>query len=238
MKRSHCLILLTCLLVLAGAGVARGQETIEQYRSYTVDHAGRQLPIPDPYVLDHVIDKFAADPDELSTPRDIFLNRANGHLYIADTGNNRIIELGFDGEIVRILGEEVGLDRPQGIFRNPRDGTLWIADTGNARILNITEEGAPLQEFGAPQSDVLTGINAAAPSKVLIDKRGYIYYLEGTGAGMIVMDQQNRFRGFFGSNRKAFTLRWLWARYLATEEQKEKILLSTPTAHSDMYPRQ
>ena len=235
MKRTHRLVLLICTLLLAGAGIARGQETIEQYRSYTVDHAGRQLPIPDPYILDYVIDKFAADPDELSTPRDMFLNRENGHLYIADTGNNRIIELGEDGEIVRILGEEFGLDRPQGIFRNPGDGTLWIADTGNARILNVTEEGQTLQEFGAPQSDVLTGINAAAPSKVLIDKRGYIYYLEGTGAGMIVMDQQNRFRGFFGSNRKAFSLRWLWARYLATEEQKEKILLSTPTAHSDMY---
>ena len=229
------MLLCTCLLLLAGAGLARGQETIEQYRSYTVDHAGRQLPIPDPYILDRIIDKLAAEPDELSTPRDIFLNRANGHLYITDTGNDRIIELDAAGGVVRILGEELGLNRPQGIFRNPRDGALWIADTGNARILNVTEDGEVLQEFGAPQSDVLVGINAAAPSKVLVDKRGYIYYLEGTGAGMIVMDQQNRFRGFFGSNRKAFSLRWLWARYLATEEQKEKILLSTPTAHSDMH---
>ena len=235
MKRFHYLLLLTCLLLLTGAGLARGQETIEQYRSYTVDHAGRQLPIPDPYILDRIIDKIAAEPDELSTPRDIFMNRENGHLYIADTGNNRIVELDVAGEVVRILGDEVGFDRPQGIFRSPRDGTLWIADTGNARILNITEKGKVLQEFGTPQSDVLVGINAAAPSKVVVDKRGYIYYLEGTGAGMIVMDLQNRFRGFFGSNRKAFSLRWLWARYLATEEQKEKILLSTPTAHSDMY---
>ena len=222
MKRICRLFLFTSLLLLAGAGLARGQETIEQYRSYTVDHAGRQLPIPDPYILDRIIDKFDAKPDDLSTPRDIFLNRENGHLYIADTGNNRIIELDAEGEVVRILGEEAGFDRPQGIFRNPRDGTLWIADTGNARILNISEDGEALQEFGTPQSDVLVGINAAAPSKVLIDKRGYIYYLEGTGAGMIVMDQQNRFRGFFGSNRKAFSLRWLWARYLATEEQKRR----------------
>ena len=235
MKRLHRLLLLICLLLLAGAGLARGQETIDQYRSYTVDHAGRQLPIPDPYILDRIIDKLATEPDELSTPRDIYLSRQNGHLYIADTGNNRIIELDAEGEIVRILGEALALDRPQGIFRNPSDGTLWIADTGNARILNVSEAGEVLQEFGAPQSDVLVGISAAAPSKVLIDKRGYIYYLEGTGAGMIVMDQQSRFRGFFGSNRKAFSLRWLWARYLATEEQKEKILLSTPTAHSDMY---
>ncbi len=223
------------MLLLVGAGLARAQDTIEQYRSYTVDHAGRQLPIPDPYILDRIIDKFAAVPDGLSTPRDIFLNRENDHLYIADTGNNRIIELDAEGQIVRILGAELDLNRPQGIFRNAQDGTLWIADTGNARILNVTEEGEIRQEFGAPQSDVLVGISAAAPSKVIVDKRGYIYYLEGTGAGMIVMDRQNRFRGFFGSNRKAFSLRWLWARYLATEEQKEKILLSTPTAHSDMY---
>ena len=235
MKRYRRLFLFTCLLLLASAGTARAQDTIEQYRSYTVDHAGRQLPIPDPYILDRIIDTFVAEPGDLSTPRDIFLNRENDHLYIADTGNDRIIELDAEGEVVRILGAELGLNRPQGIYLNARDGTLWIADTGNSRIINVSEEGETLQEFGAPQSDVLVGINAAAPSKVLIDKRGYIYYLEGTGAGMIVMDQQNRFRGFFGSNRKAFSLRWLWARYLATEEQKEKILLSTPTAHSDMY---
>ena len=161
MKRFHRLLLLTCLLLLTGAGLARGQETIDQYRSYTVDHAGRQLPIPDPYILDRIIDKLAAEPDELSTPRDIYLNRENGHLYVADTGNNRIIEMDADGGVVRVLGEDAGLDRPQGIFRNPGDGTLWIADTGNARILNLTEEGEFLQEFGTPQSDVLVGINAA-----------------------------------------------------------------------------
>ena len=78
---------------------------------------------------------------------------------------------------MRQFGAEQALKEPRGIFRDSGDGTLWIADTGNARILQISADGELLLEFGPPESDVLAEIDSAAPSKVLVDKRGYIYYL-------------------------------------------------------------
>ena len=158
------------------------QETVQPYRSYTVDSVGRRIPIPDPYVLDHVIDGLALGVGELATPRDIFVARDTGHLYIADTDNGRILELDERDRVVRNLGAQLKLNRPQGIFRDQRDGTLWIADTGNDRILQTTPEGDLLQEFSTPRTDVLAEVNPAAAAKVLVDKRGYIYLLEGTGA--------------------------------------------------------
>lgn len=226
--------LIVSLLTIAGGHRALAQGPVDPYRSYTIDSTGRPIPIPDPYVLDHTIDGLTLGIGEFTLPSDILIDRANDHLFIVDTRNDRIIELDDQQKVVRQLGPELGLDGPQGIYLDSRDDTLWIADTGNDRIIQITRAGQRLQEFGLPQSDVLTEIRSAAPSKVLVDKRGYIYYLEGTGAGMIVMDQQNQFRGFFGINQVGFSLRWLWARYLSTEEQREKILLAKPTSHSDM----
>ena len=227
--------LLAGLLLLGSAMDVGAQSTVQPYRSYTVDSTGRPIPIPDPYVVDRVIDGVALGVDDLDGPRDMFLDRASGHLFIGDTGNHRVIEVDERGRVVLEIGPELRLKRPQGVYKDPVDGNLWIADTGRSRILHLSPEGKLLAEYGAPESEVLAGLKTSAPSKVALDRRGYIYFLEGSGAGMIVMDRENRFRGFFGTNRVSFSLRWLWARYAATEEQRRKLFLAKPTAHTDMF---
>jgi hypothetical protein len=232
-------VLTTVILVLGAVMLdtapLRAQGLIQPYDNFTLDHTGRPVPIPAPYVLERIIDGVALGIGDFASPGDVFSDRASGHLYIVDTGNNRIVELAPDWSVVRQFGPELGLDAPQGIYRDPVDGTFWIADTGNVRILHVGDDGRFLQAFEPPQSDVLASVRTAGPTKVLRDRRGYIYFLEGSGAGMIVMDLQNQFRGFFGTNHLGFSLRWLWARYLTTEEQRHKLLLSRPTAHTDMY---
>ena len=229
------LIIIVCLFLVASVGQVRAQSGAQPYTSYTIGSDGRIIPIPDPYVLDHVIDGVALGIGDMSAPEDIFIDRETDYLYIADAGNNRIIELDADGRVTRQIGPELGLDSPNGVYKDPRDGTLWIADTRNVRILQSTLEGELLKEFGPPQAEELAGIKTSGPTKVLVDKRGYIYFLEGTGAGMIVMDQENRFRGFFGTNKLGFSLKWLWSRYFASEIQREKLFLALPTAHTDMF---
>ena len=202
------LTIMACLLLIADAGPVRAQSTAQPYTSYTIGSDGRIIPIPDPYVLDHVIDGVALGIGDMSAPEDIFIDRETDYLYIADAGNDRIIEVDADGGVVRQIGPELGLESPNGVNKDPRDGTLWIADTRNVRILQVTLEGDLLKEFGPPQAKELADIKTTGPTKVLVDKRGYICFLEGTGVGMIVMDQENRFRGFFGTNKLGFSLRW------------------------------
>ncbi len=237
MKRSHRILaaLAAGILLLAAASAVGAQGLFQPYDSYTIDSTGRPVPLPDPYELDHIIHGVSLGIGDLKTPGDILVDRSNDHLYIVDTGNDRIVELNDRGEVIRQFGAELNLSAPQGLYRDSRDDTLWIADTGNGRIVQINSAGKLLQEYGPPQSDLLAEIQSAAPNKVLVDKRGYIYYLEGSGAGMFVMDQQNQFRGFFGTTRTAFSLWWLFVRFLYTDEQAQQVFLANPTAHTDMF---
>ena len=232
-------VIATVILILGAVMLdtspVRAQGPIQPYDNFTLDHTGRPVPIPAPYVLERIIDGVSLGIGDFASPGDVFSDRASGHLYIVDTGNNRIVELAPDWTVVRQFGPELGLDAPQGIYRDPIDGTFWIADTGNVRIIHVGDDEQFIQAFIPPQSEVLASIRTAGPTKVLRDRRGYIYFLEGSGAGMIVMDLQNQFRGFFGTNHLGFSLRWLWSRYLTTEKQRNKLLLARPTAHTDMY---
>ena len=74
---------------------------------------------------------------------------ANGNLYIADTGNNRIRQVGSNGIVATIAGNgtdgfsgdggkatDAALGQPAGVFVQP-DGKILIADTGNNRVRAI-----------------------------------------------------------------------------------------------------
>lgn len=73
-----------------------------------------------------------------------------GNLYIADTGNNRVLKIGRDGVVNVIAGtSQAGysgdsgpataaqLNAPQAIAIDA-DGTIYVADTGNNRIRKLT----------------------------------------------------------------------------------------------------
>ena len=127
-------VITTVILILGAVMLdtspVRAQGPIQPYDNFTLDHTGRPVPIPAPYVLERIIDGVSLGIGDFASPGDVFSDRASGHLYIVDTGNNRIVELAPDWTVVRQFGPELGLDAPQGIYRDPIDGTFWIADTG------------------------------------------------------------------------------------------------------------
>jgi DNA-binding beta-propeller fold protein YncE len=75
-------------------------------------------------------------------------------MYVADTGNNRVVEVDMSGNIVAVYA---GLDAPQGIALSP-DGTLWVADTGTSatdtlgnQIVHLSSTLTNLNDgFGGP----------------------------------------------------------------------------------------
>ncbi len=78
----------------------------------------------------------------LNSPTALTLDAA-GSLYIADTGNDRVRKLTFDGMLVTVAGGPGGsltLNKPGGLAFD-LSGNLWIADTGNHRILTLSKDG-------------------------------------------------------------------------------------------------
>lgn len=111
-------------------------------------------------VGDNDIDVYGNKPEDvhLNQPQAIKLNE-NGFMYVADTGNNRIIKFYFDGDLVYfdaskgcLSWSETG-DASINSFNEPsglciKDDYVYIADKNNHRILKFNSQGAPSSFIG------------------------------------------------------------------------------------------
>jgi sugar lactone lactonase YvrE/tetratricopeptide (TPR) repeat protein len=204
--------------------------------TYIMDGDGQRVPSPAGYIHVGVISCDEQATGALSSPQDLFLYPENGHLFIADTGNNRIVELDDAGQFVREVGKpDDGLSAPEGAFIDPSD-RVWVADTGNKRIVAFDGDGQFLAEYHAPDSSFLEGI-VFDPKKIVLDRRGYIYTVIGgeKNQGIVVMDVTEHFRGFFGRTRMKFDLKRVLARLLASEAQRRRMVRAQPAPLDNIH---
>ena len=77
------------------------------------------------------------EDDYLYNPSDIEVDHNRSLIYIADSGNDRVLAFDFDGKLQKIIGRK---GQGPGEFSNPtgldvhENGTLAVADTNNNRI--------------------------------------------------------------------------------------------------------
>jgi YD repeat-containing protein len=197
---------------------------------------GQPVPAPTGYVHAAVISGEASPYGLFSAPQDLFLDPATGNLLVADTGNNRIVIMDHYGNYLsEIGGEEAGLKGPEGVFVDP-EGRIWIADRGNGRVVVFEPDGTFYLELTKPDTSYLADMEFS-PSKVVVDKRGFIYTVIGSQSnlGIVVQDGTGRFRGFFGRTRLRFNLARTLARFIATDEQRRKMLRIQPAPLSNLH---
>lgn len=219
-----------CLLLLAGAMPAYALPQL----SYTVDPMyGYKIPIPLTYTVDKVI--LDVGKVGLNKPNDLFIDD-KGLLYVADTGNNRIVKLDGDGKVLAIFGKEQGVELkdPNGIFVD-QYGDMFVADTGSKKVIHLSPKGEFVEAFGKPESSLLRADLEFAPDKVIMDRRGYLYVLNKNDySGFMMIDAMNRFRGYIGANRVPFEWSRLLVRLLATPEQREQLNNAVPAQNSNL----
>jgi RHS repeat-associated protein len=92
-----------------------------------------------------------AGKGQLSEPQGIAWSKANGDIYVSDTGNNRIVVYTTAGAFVRAFGEHGGgsgqLSAPRGVAVES-GGDVLVADHGNSRVDVFTAEGTLVTSFG------------------------------------------------------------------------------------------
>lgn len=166
----------------------------------------------------------------LNQPKDIFVDEKD-HIYIADTGNNRIVHLDENGRFIREMAvTESPLNRPSGLFVD-KQGEIYVADTGNQRVVRLNNEGKLLKEFGQPVSSFLPQAFKYDPVNVIVDKRGFIYVTTlGAYQGLLQLNPDGEFQSFFGSNRVTFTLFDAFKRFVYTREMYQRELSKLPGA--------
>jgi len=168
----------------------------------------------------------------LSAPSDIYI-AADDHVYIADTGNNRVVELGADGSFIRSIGTgqsggESELKAPEGVFVT-EDGTVYVADTGNKRIAVFDASGQYIRTYDKPQSPLLPEGYFYVPTKLVVDSRGVLYVvIKDSYQGLLRMNNEGQFTGFFGANKTELDLLTRLKRMVLNQEQLGKEIAKRP----------
>ena len=160
----------------------------------------------------------------------------DGNLYLADTGNNRIVVLNNDmTEVVNIIdgfdnnGVKDGFKSPYGVCISEK-GQLYVADSQNHRIVVLEKDGTLVRIVQNPVSQSLDAGYVFVPLKVTVDYADRIYCIaQNMFEGIMVFETNGEFSGFFGTINVKITL-WekFWKR-IATKEERSKQQLYIPT---------
>ena len=204
--------------------------------SYIINSDGQRVPAPAGYIHAGVISGEEQACGAFSSPQDIFRNPATGNLLVADTGNDRVVVLNGAGEFLLEIGsEEAGLNAPEGVFVDA-EGNVWVADTGNERVAVFAPDGRFKAEYHKPVTDYLDDFGFT-PSKIVVDRRGFIYVVTGSEGnwGVLAMDGTERFRGFFGRTRIKFNLARVLARMLASKAQRRRMRSVRPAPLRNLH---
>ncbi|MEI7025590.1 YIP1 family protein [Paenibacillus sp. y28] len=213
--RRHKWKLLLSLIVLYTALLPSSIQAAVKYSTYTKDSEGQIIWLQPAYFPIDVIgeDLMIPDPSKptvqisssMKNPKDIYVDAKN-EVYIADTGNNRIVHMTEKGQLIRYITiPESPFNKPEGVFVTA-EGDIYVADTGNKRVVKLDKTGKLQSEFTQPDSKYIPETFVFDPGKVMVDERGFLYIaVHGGYEGLVMLDPQGKFQGFFGANRTALS---------------------------------
>lgn len=213
--------------------VPSGQAHAElPYATWTVDSDQSWIAAPSAYVPSGVWKGF-------NNPEDLFITRED-EIFVADTGNNQIVQLNKQGEVLRVFPDPEEADqgrllqRPEGVFVTEA-GDVYVADTGNMRIVMYDVNGQFRREILTPDSSLIPSTFVYMPSKVIVDQRGYIYIaVKGGYQGLLQLTDEGDFAGFYGANKVAFSWIESLKRKFYTEEQLKEEQMRLPGSITNM----
>lgn len=169
------------------------------YRTYTVDYEGHLTFTQTAYTPLGVLNRNV----QLSDPEDIYIK--DGLVYVADSGNSRIAVLNYRGELEREIGTGT-LDNPTGVFVS-LDDYLYVADKGNELVYKFDLEGDLIRTYGRPSEPLFGTESLYVPIKVVVGSGENIYVIgDGSTSGVIQMNYDGSFLGYFGVNLSAKSL--------------------------------
>ena len=140
MRRKKKILSLIALLLIA-VGVTSEVNTVTAsaetpYKTYTVDGYGRTEETQAAYIAKSTVIGFGNQ--SMKNPNDLFVTK-DGTLYVADTGNARILIGDADGKLIRKIGEGT-LKKPMGIFVTD-DKKIYVADHDAEAVFVFDENG-------------------------------------------------------------------------------------------------
>ena len=144
--------------------------------------------------------------ETLNNPGDMRLG-PDGNLYIADTGNKRIVVITKSGELVRTIGDRKTFNNPTGVYVDD-DLNIYVADEREETVFVFNAEGEMIRKYEKPTHQ-LYGNGRFRPNKVVLDKRGNLYVIAtGNTNGIVQISPVGggEFLGYYGANSTTISL--------------------------------
>lgn len=169
------------------------------------------------------------------TPQDLCVSEDH-KIYLADTGNNRIVIL--DERMTTVLdiittfdnnGTEDKFKQPSGVAIS-ESNQLYIADSQNKRVVVLNEDKTLARIVSNPTAEVLDDTFVFVPLKVSVDYADRVYCIaQNMFEGIMVFETNGQFTGFFGTINVDITLWERFWRKIASKEERAKSQLFIPT---------
>ncbi len=219
-KCKLALVLLLAVSFIAATPLSVFAESAATY-TYTPSVDGGWMRTQDAYQVTEVI----LQELSLTRPQDMLVS--DGILYIADSGNGRIILYELATKTVTEWG--VGeLESPVGLFLT-EEKQLYVADNVAGAVVLFNENGEVTQRLGRPTTLTFGSDATYRPSKLVVNASDTIYVVsEGSYDGMVQLDAQGDFLGYFGYNNNPLTFWDYIAEYFFTDEMKAQLTNRVP----------
>lgn len=204
----------------------------EAYKTFTVDGNQYFVESQTGYSAVKAINRIG--DTRLSSPSDMRFGK-DGNLYIADTGNRRVLVATKEGDYLNEFTHEE-LISPVGIFPHT-SGKIFVADDAAGKIFVFTEDGALEHTFEKPTALSFGQRNTFQPTKVVVDERENVYALSrGNNNGIIMLNANTpgEFLGYFAPNVSQLSLLTRFRRAIFSEEQLDKMIRAIPNSAENL----
>ena len=127
------LTVMLCVWIVAGVTVSTPVLAMMPYDTEYYEYNSSEWIYVQPIYVPHTYITGASDlGPAFSGPSDLYIT-GDDRVFVADTGNSRIVVLDRQGTVLSVIGTEEGpgkLKEPEGVFVDPSD-QIYVADTGN-----------------------------------------------------------------------------------------------------------
>jgi len=230
-------VMLTLLLVVLT--ISCNAATINElpYYNYNYTYWGEVANAPAAYIYKSTIRLNKIDA-EIKYPSDLLIT-SDGQIIISDSHANKIIALNSNHELLWELkefdnnGKKQGFKQPSSVFY--KDGNLYVPDTLNERILKFDEQRNLVKVYSKPYISTMKEDYDYQPVRIAVDRAERIYVVaKNINQGLIVLDRNGEFKGFYGAPRvKPDMIQLIW-RIFSTKAMIQKYGKFVPTEYNSI----